>query len=219
MVIDTEPVAFTTEDGLELSGELSSVADPRALAVICHPHPLYGGNMYNNVVSELFHSLSGAGVRCLRFDFRGVGRSEGDHGGGETERRDVEAAIGAVAAGHPESAETPVLLAGYSFGADVSLTVDHPGLAAWLVVAPPLRLFPAERFSAGADARPKLLVSGTEDDFRPASSAAEFTAEWAATTVVPVEGTDHFFSTGLTEVGAAGRDLVERLAAGGPQVP
>lgn len=210
MANDTTPVSIATDDGVTLSGERLPAADAVAAAVICHPHPLYGGNMYNNVVSELFHALGRAGVDCLRFDFRGVGASGGSHGEGEAERTDVVAAIGAQAEAVPDR---PIILAGYSFGADVALTVAHDRLAAWLVVAPPLRLFDLDRMVAGPDGREVLILSGTADEFRPADQATETTAAWTNTTVTPIQGTNHFFATGLDEVATAARELVGRLTA------
>src|SRR5205085_11735735 len=109
------------------------------------------GNMHNNVVDALVRTLGGAGVAALRFDFRGVGRSGGEHGEGETERLDVVAAIEAVV---PFVGDGPLLLAGYSFGAAVALSVADPRLAAWFAVAPPLAVAGRHALIAGTDHRP-----------------------------------------------------------------
>ncbi len=146
-----EPISLSTADGLTLEAQLASSpvgtdggpdsGSPPAVAVVCHPHPLYGGSMHNNVVDRLFRDLPAAGVPALRFNFRGVGASEGSHGGGESERGDVVAAIDALASRHPG---VPVLVAGYSFGADVALAVGtrftNVDTAAWRIPASGTRI-------------------------------------------------------------------------------
>ncbi|MEL7208529.1 MAG: alpha/beta hydrolase, partial [Actinomycetota bacterium] len=118
----TERLPLTTGDGLDLRAELAAPADPRAVAVVCHPHPLHGGNMYANVVETLFQALPATGVATLRFNFRGTNGSEGRHDQGRGEQLDVVAGIETVSERHPG---LPLLLAGYSFGADLALAVDH----------------------------------------------------------------------------------------------
>jgi len=97
----------------------------------------------------LFLALPAAGVAALRFNFRGVGASEGSHGGGVAEQLDVAAAIDALTAALP--AGTPIVLAGWSFGADVCLCVGDERVAGWFCAAPPLRIVepstsPSQRF-------------------------------------------------------------------------
>src|SRR3979409_2684200 len=105
--------------------------------VFCHPHPQFGGTMRSIVISALFGALPAAGVTCLRFNFRGVGGSEGSHGEGRDERRHGEAARrGLRGARAPPS---PLTLTGGSFGADVALSVDDDRIDAWFAIAPPLR--------------------------------------------------------------------------------
>lgn len=207
----TEMVSIRTADDLQLRAELSDHHDPVATAVICHPHPLYGGNMYNNVVSALFDHLSAADVACIRFDFRGGGGSEGRHGDGRDEPFDVLAAVDEMAGRWPDR---PLLLAGYSFGADVSLAVADERIGGWLAVAPPLRIVPVEDMAAGPDPRPKLIASGSDDDFRPPDQAAEATAGWTNVEIRAVEGANHFFMVGLDVVCDAASDLLRRLRSG-----
>src|SRR6478752_4139899 len=96
-----------TADGQDLAAHLAeATATPRGVAVVCHPHPLYGGNRFNNVVEALFGALPAAGFTTIRFDFRAA------HDHGVAERLDAIAAIDAVAGDG-----SPVVLAGYSFGA------------------------------------------------------------------------------------------------------
>ncbi|MGI9599277.1 MAG: alpha/beta hydrolase [Acidimicrobiales bacterium] len=206
----TEPLTVTTADGIGLRAELRAPAEPVATAVICHPHPLYGGDMYNNVVTGLFDHLALAGVACLRFNFRGSGGSEGQHGDGRDEQVDVVAAIDELATRWPDK---PLILAGYSFGADVSLAIDDARIAGWLAIAPPLRVVEVEQMVAGRDPRPKRLATGTDDDFRAPDQAREATAGWTNHLVVDVPGANHFFMVGMDTVRSTATDLLNELAA------
>src|SRR5262249_28427158 len=91
---------------------------PAVGVVLCHPHPLYGGEMHNNIVSALADTLQQAGMATLRFNFRGVGRSGGEHGGGEAEVEDVKAAVTYLLS---RQTVPTVVVAGYSFGSMVGL--------------------------------------------------------------------------------------------------
>ncbi|MEM9561242.1 MAG: alpha/beta hydrolase [Actinomycetota bacterium] len=208
-----ESVHPMTVDGLALEGELALTADgdrePRAVAVVCHPHPLYGGSMHNNVVGRLFLDLPGRGVPTLRFNFRGAGGSAGSHDGGDAERSDVVAAIDVAAERYPGR---PLLLGGYSFGADVALAVGDDRIGGWLAVSPPLRIVAPEAMVAATDARPTMIVSGSADDFRTAADAGALTASWPATDVRTADGVDHFWMRGLDQVTAAADDLLDRIA-------
>lgn len=196
-VPSSESIELSTADGLVLQAELAAPLDPVAVAVICHPHPTYGGDMDNHVVSALFDHWSSGGTACLRFNFRGAGRSQGSHGGGRAERADVSAAVAEMADRWPT---LPLLLAGYSFGADVALSLADEAITAWFLVAPVLQVFELDEFVAGSDGRPKTIVSGSADEFRPSDQAAEMTAAWTNCTVTAVEGANHFFLSGLRAV-------------------
>lgn len=195
-----ETITITVDENVAIEAEVSAVPQPTMTAVICHPHPLYGGNMYNNVVGALFDALRAAGVSALRFNFRGVGGSTGAHGDGVGERADIEAAVANMAGRHPD---LPLLLCGYSFGADVALAVTDPAISGWFVVAPPLRVIPVADMAAGQDARPKHIASGTADDFRPADEVPAATEGWANVAVTPITGANHFFTTGMDQVTTA----------------
>lgn len=185
-------------DGTRLEAELDVPVDAYAMVVLAHPHPQRGGSMEAGVIDELFRMLPARGVAVLRFNFRGVGGSTGSHGGGVAEIGDVSAALtsaGAVAA----ELDIPLALVGWSFGADVSLAVDGAALAGWVLVAPPLRVLPADRWVAATDGRPKLALVPEHDQFRPPAAAAEIIGPWAATRQVTIPGADHFLfgSSGL----------------------
>src|SRR5581483_11002385 len=132
-----EPVSLHTSDGLALEAELSVPDDAWAAAVLAHPHPQFGGNMRSIVPGALIEALPRAGVAALRFNFRGVEGSEGAYDEGRGEQLDVIAAIDALS----EIAEgLPLVLAGWSFGADTSLAVGDERVDGWAAIAPPLRV-------------------------------------------------------------------------------
>jgi alpha/beta superfamily hydrolase len=184
-----DALVLTTADGLALEGELTLVPDAVAAVVLAHPHPQQGGSMRSLVTSELFRGLPGHGVSVLRFNFRGVERSEGTHGGGRDERQDITAALDAMAA---RAGDVPLVLCGWSFGADVSLTVTDPRIAAWYLIAPPLRVVPMEEMGAATDPRTKHVLVPENDQFRPPDSLRAATAGWISTEIEEVPGAGHF---------------------------
>jgi len=186
---------LATSDGESIEAQLA-VPDGAAVGVVlAHPHPLYGGSMWDGPPAVLFDRLPAEGVAAVRFNFRGVGRSSGAHERGDGERHDVLAAIDAL----PEG--LPVVLCGYSFGADVILSVDHERVAAWCAVAPPLMREPAAAVAGGA--RPKLLLVPEHDQYDPPAQARARTVGWGATTIDVVEGADHFLAGALGRVADA----------------
>jgi alpha/beta superfamily hydrolase len=217
-----EPVEFDCE-GLRLEGRLSlprgtpSLALPRFAGegtaasfagegtargvVVCHPHPQYGGSMDNNVVDALVDHLQAAGAAALRFNFRGVGRSQGAYGNLVGECADARAAVALL---RRRTGLRTVTLAGYSFGAMVALRVGHedPGVDRLVAVAPPLAFFELDFLSACR--KPILLVAGTRDSYCPAEAfrrAAESLPE--AARAETVAGADHFFGGFEDAVGEA----------------
>jgi hypothetical protein len=203
-----EPMVCTTADGLSLEAELALPDQPVGAVVLAHPHPQQGGSMRSLVTSELFRSLPDARIAALRFNFRGVEGSEGTHGGGVDERHDIVAAIDRL---RLATDARPLVLAGWSFGADVAASVLDDRLAGWFLIAPPLRIVPAPDFVAGADPRPKLLVVPEHDMFRPPASAREATADWANTTVEVIAGADHFLVGRTAKAAALLVELVRQL--------
>lgn len=192
--IDIGPIEIVTDDGLTLHGDLAVPAEARATAVVCHPHPQMGGDRHNTVVDAVFRGLAAAGVAVVRFDFRGVNRSEGAYGSGVDERLDVSAALGAAADLAPG---TPLWSIGYSFGGDVALSTDHPSLTGWVAIAAPLSVI-ADDLPAGDDHRPTTLVVPTHDQFRPPAAVHDAIAAWSSTTVVEIAMGDHFLTGRLS---------------------
>ncbi len=179
-----------TDDGCRLEAELAVAEPERCGMVLCHPHPQYGGTMRSIVISALFAALPPAGVTCLRFNFRGVEASEGRHDQGRGEQGDVRAAVRDLRS--LLAPTSPLVLTGWSFGADVALSVVDDQIDAWYAVAPPLRFATGLDPLAG-DRRPKLLALAEDDEFRSPAEVQEVAASWVATEIEVVGGASHFF--------------------------
>ncbi|GMU79911.1 MAG: hypothetical protein AMXMBFR46_27000 [Acidimicrobiia bacterium] len=215
-----EPTAgerwIASSDGAVLEAELRVAPDGRAAVVLCHPHPHYGGSMRAPLVGELFRVLPARGITALRFNFRGVERSTGTWDEGRGEREDAAAALDALVALVPAS--TRVVLVGWSFGADMALSLRDPRIAGWCAIAPPLH-FPGGDRASGAfaaladDPRPKHLVVGERDDLVPTEKTTAATRTWRSTTVLSVPGADHFFAGHASEVTEAVSGFVLRVAS------
>ena len=193
-------LTLTVAGGPQLEARLAAGLG-RAGLVACHPHPLYGGDMDNPVVVRAVEVAQEAGLATLRFNFRGVGRSGGTHGGGEAERDDVAAAVTALRATLPPAA--PVGLLGYSFGAGVASRVAaaDPTLAALALVAPPMTMYDWAHVIPGP--RPLLLVAGTRDTYCPVPALEALAARLPGAERVLIEGADHFFFGKLFPMGEA----------------
>ena len=178
------PVQLFAADGGPLEADLAVVDRPWAGAVVCHPHPAYGGDRYNHVVDRIFHTLAGAGVTAARFDFR-LGGSPG------TEQADVLAALDLVAG--QVGPDVPLWLVGYSFGADIALSVGDERVAGWAAVAPPLR-FGAPACASEGDGRPVLAIAAEHDQFNPPDRLRQALAGWPDATVEVAAMADHFLA-------------------------
>jgi len=186
-----DEISLLTADGETLVGDIAVPASPVAAAVVCHPHPAYGGDRRNAVVDALFRALVSAGAAALRFDFRRSGGRTATGREGVAERADVVAAIHRLAT--EVSGDVPLWLVGYSFGADVALSVGDDRHAGWAVIAPPFRFSGPPRPGAG-DARPVLAVVPEHDQFAPPAWVDRATAGWPDLTVERVPMADHFLA-------------------------
>jgi alpha/beta superfamily hydrolase len=181
--------------GLLLEGILAvpQGAGPFAVVVLCHPHPLYGGSMDNNVMHSLSETLTRASLASFRFNFRGVGGSQGKFGHGLGEQEDVQAAISFVSAAGEVDAQR-IGLAGYSAGAAFALpiAVNDARIKALTAISPPLSMFD---FDLLRDCpKPKLLIFGNRDDFTPHHHFIEFCRTFSKTEECEmIEGADHFW--------------------------
>ena len=208
-----EPLTITSVDGIELQAEYrpgrrDAHDVERAACVLCHPHPQYGGSMHSLVIGELFRELPGHGVACLRFNFRGVEGSGGAWDEGHAEQADVVAAIDALSARIEPT--TPLVLVGWSFGADMTLATNDARLVGWLAIAPPLQ-YAADPDVVGLDPRPKHFVLGERDPFSTPAAVRAATSHWNATSIEVVNGADHFFLGRTDRVVTAAREFVARL--------
>lgn len=167
-------------------------------ALVCHPHPLFGGTMHNKVIYQAAKSLSALGLPVLRFNFRGAGMSAGAHDRGRGEQGDVRAALDFLAA---EYAGAPLLLAGFSFGSWVGLRVgcEDPRVTHLIGLGAPVN---DSDFSYLLQCpKPKLFVQGGNDQFGSLEKLNALVASLPGNNrVVVVPGVDHFFAGKLDEL-------------------
>ena len=175
-----------------------STGSPRMAALVCHPHPLFGGTMHNKVVYQAAKSLDALGLPVLRFNFRGTGLSEGKHDRGEGERGDVLAALDFLAAEYPN---IPLLVAGFSFGCWVGLCVgcEDARVTSLIGLGPPVNN--ADFSYLAQCAKPKLFVLGANDIYgAPDKLKSVVSAAAGENEIVIVEEADHFFVGKLDQV-------------------
>lgn len=196
-----EQVTFAA-GGIVLEGLLSLPVEPARIgAVVCHPHPLYGGDMHNNVVTALVDAFRSAGMATLRFNFRGVGSSGGDHGGGEAEIADVEAAVGFLVA---RSGLAKVAVAGYSFGSMVGLRAGASDARVNALIGVALPIATRDASFLDQVSKPTLLISGDRDDYSPVPKLQALAAATPAQKQLTIlAGVDHFFRGGSDDEAAA----------------
>lgn len=172
---------------------------PVAAAVLCHAHPLHGGMMHFKVIFRAAKALQSAGIAVLRFNFRGVGRSEGVHDHGIGEQEDARAALDEMERRHPG---LPLLIGGFSFGSAMAARVAarDPRVEAVLILG-----FPVIRVEGNAGladvVQPRLFVQGGNDEFGTADALSAVVAPLPEPKrLVVVEGADHFFTGRLDEL-------------------
>lgn len=190
-------------DGMSASAAEATAAAtlPTMAAVVCHPHPQFGGTMHNKVVFRLGAALVDHGIPALRFNFRGIGRSTGEWDEGRGEAEDIRAALDALAARYPGA---PLLLGGFSFGAWVGLPVGcaDPRVSHLIGVGAPVSLLSADDLAGCA--KPKLIVQGEQDEYGPrAPLEAWFARLPEPKRLIIVPGSDHFFTKYQSELAAA----------------
>ena len=199
-MITEQPTRLAVATDLSLEALLAVPDTPSAGVVICHPHPLYGGDMDNPVVVRIQEVCAGQRLATLRFNFRGVGGSGGTHANGVGEQDDARAALEALARA---TRGAPTAIAGYSFGARIAAQVacGDPRIAGLALIAPPLGMYD---FACIEGVRaPMLMVAGTNDSYCPAPDFARLGGRLPAATLVTIEGADHFFFGKLFPLGEA----------------
>ena len=183
-----EQIKFSAET-IAIEGLLQKNSETNGV-VITHPHPLYGGSMHNNVVMAISQTYQKLGYTTLRFNFRGVGSSQGSFDDGIGEQEDVRAAIAYLA----DLGMKQIDLAGYSFGAWVNghLNCARAGIANMVMVSPPVAFIEFDSVST-IDCL-KLVVTGSRDDIAPAEMIRQSYHKWNAEAHFEViNGADHFY--------------------------
>jgi uncharacterized protein len=170
-------------------------------AIVCHPHPMFGGTMHNKVVYQAAKALHESGMPVLRFNFRGTGLSEGTHDRGRGEQDDVRAGLDFLATEFPGR---PILLAGFSFGAWVGLRVGCEDMRVTRLIGLGLPVDRSDLSYLHACAKPKLIVQGGNDEFGSRKNLETLYAELQPPKkLVIIDGVDHFFAGKLPEMGEA----------------
>src|ERR1700676_2700748 len=181
-------------------------AAPPLAALVCHPHPLFGGTMHNKVVYQTAKTLHRFALPVLRFNFRGAGMSEGTHDKGRGEQQDVSAALDFLAREYPA---VPLVVAGFSFGSWVGLHVgcEHERVSDLIGLGLPVGDLVGDGGFSYLDAcgKPKLLVSGEFDQYGPPGKLKTLVESLPPhvkdqTSVVIISGADHFFAQHLPEL-------------------
>ena len=185
----TEQTIHFPAGSLQLEGRLALAPGDKGV-VITHPHPLYGGSLYNNVVDTLVRVYRQYGYTTLRFNFRGVGGSQGHYDEGEGEQEDIKAAVDYLLG----QGKTALDLAGYSFGAWVcalARTVQEK-VQRLIMVAPPVDF--CDFHNVRSLPKLTLVITGGRDEFAPPAAIARLLPEWnPAARLEIIAGADHFY--------------------------
>jgi alpha/beta superfamily hydrolase len=187
--------------------------DATHAAVVCHPHPLFGGTLHNKVVFHAMKALNQFGFPVLRFNFRGTGLSEGEHAHGIGEVEDVRAALDWI----EREYSLPIIFAGFSFGAAVGLRAACPDPRVSALIALGLPATPVDGRIYDFDflracTKPKLFVSGSRDQFGPPGKLEALVNSFADPKIIArIEAGDHFFEGRLKELRTAIEEWVGAL--------
>ncbi len=180
---------------------------------MCHPHPRYGGTLHNKVVFRTAKAALQLGLPTLRFNFRGVGKSQGEFAEGMGERQDVRAALDYLQMRFPQA---PACVMGFSFGAWVGLAVGATDPRVCALVGLGLPTASADLSFLRELPKPKLIIQGTQDPFGPRVQVEALFASLAEPKRLHwVEEADHFFTGKLDEVQAALRVFLQEIMAAG----
>ncbi|MDQ1336732.1 MAG: uncharacterized protein QG552_3682 [Thermodesulfobacteriota bacterium] len=198
------PVVFRSEygniEGLMVEGQATKGV------VVTHPHPLYGGSMENNVVEAVVRAYGEKGYTTLRFNFRGVGRSEGRYDNGRGEQEDVRAAVAHLT----QLGMTSIDLTGYSFGAWVNAKcIDSlRDVRRMVMVSPPVNFLDFSFLKSCPKIR--LVIAGSEDDIAPPAMIEKILLVWnPESELKAINGADHFYWGKTGEIEAIIGDLIE----------
>jgi alpha/beta superfamily hydrolase len=179
-------------------------------AIVCHPHPLFGGTMHNKVVYRVAKAFQQEGFAVLRFNFRGTGKSQGEHDYGLGEQEDLRTAIAFIEEKYPAA---EIWVAGFSFGSSVMLSVacGDGRIRALVAAGVPVSKFEFDHVVA-CD-KPKLFVQGSLDEFGSPAELKRFFARLSEPKALKIiEGGDHFFEGRLDELYEAVAAFIRPLA-------
>ena len=214
-MIREEPISLRPENGVVLEARLGIPDGATVGVAVCHPHPLYGGDMDNSVVVTVLEACAAAGLGTLRFNFRGVGGSTGAHDGGRGEQRDLESALDHLAGLLGPDA---VAVAGYSFGSMVvaAVAMRRPSLRGVALIAPPLGVAAGKLDGLATYRSPLLIVAGERDAYCPRDVLDTAVAALPRAEVRTIANADHFFGGAMRPLGDAVQTWAAQLRAGKP---
>jgi alpha/beta superfamily hydrolase len=182
-------------------------AAPGMAALVCHPHPVFGGSMHNKVVFQAAKALDSLGIAVLRFNFRGAGLSEGVHDKGRGEIHDVRAALEFLAT---QFATVPLLVAGFSFGCWVGMRAGCEDARVEKLIAIGAPVNNSDFSYLGKCAKPKLFVHGSNDEHGDVEKVRQLVASLPGENeLVVVEQVDHFFTGKIEELGKTIREWLQ----------
>ncbi|ANK83436.1 MAG: alpha/beta hydrolase [Rhizobiales bacterium NRL2] len=213
-------VIFNGPDG-RLEGRYHHVEDETApIALILHPHPLYGGNMNNRLVYNLFQLFKARGFAVLRFNFRGVGRSQGEFDQGVGELSDAASALDWMQQIKPDAGAC--WIAGFSFGAwiGMQLLMRRPEVEGFISVSPPANMFDFSFLAPCPSSG--LIIHGTDDDLVPEPDVRKLVDKLKSQKGIVIDyekiaGASHFYENELDEVdGLVGRYVDGRRSEAEP---
>ncbi|MCG8504169.1 MAG: alpha/beta hydrolase [Sphingomonadales bacterium] len=196
-------VIFNGPDG-RLEGRYQPGKTPTApIGLVLHPHPQYGGTMNNKVVYYLYHAFARRGFATLRFNFRGVGRSQGEFDNGVGELSDAAAALDWLQSFNPNAASC--WIAGFSFGAWISMQVlmRRPEIRGFLSIAPPANMYDFSFLAPCPSSG--IIVNGSKDEIVSPDSVEKLVAKLKTQKAITIdhtviEGAGHFFENELEQL-------------------
>ncbi|MSV36493.1 MAG: alpha/beta fold hydrolase [Actinobacteria bacterium] len=193
--VGVETIYLETIDGVMIEADLvrTDADHVRAVVIIGHPHPLYGGDRFNHVVRAMQEVALRHDCHSVAVDFRGVNNSGGIHDNGDSERLDLAAACELADLIAPE---VPIIMTGYSFGSVVGLNVSNPWIAGWIAVAPPARMMTSQPAAANSPGR-KILITAEHDQFTTPEELAIAISSWSNSEIILAKGVDHSFAVNI----------------------
>lgn len=209
-------IIFSGPEG-RIEGRYQHSATPGApIALVLHPHPLYGGTMNNKIVYQLYQKFAEQGFSVLRFNFRGVGRSQGKYDSGIGELTDAASALDWLQLQNPDA--PTCWIAGFSFGSWIAmqLLMRRPEIEGFIAVSPPANLYDFNFLSPCPSSG--LIVQGNRDDVVTEESVVKLATKLGSQKGITVEyklveGADHYYRNNLEDLGAIAQDYITRRMA------